>query len=112
MSNAQHTPGPWYVFNNGVYLEIRTELGSYGGEQIGDVCASKHMDGVEDNPVAAPNAYLIAAAPELLEALQYALPYLEACVPNPRNGVNADCSIDVNCVARARTEIAKARGVA
>lgn len=47
---------------------------------------------------------------ELLEALEYALPYLRACVPNPRNGVNADCSVDVNCVDRARAAIAKATG--
>lgn len=46
---------------------------------------------------------------ELLEALEYALPYLEACVPSPRNGINPDCSVDVNCVDRARTAIAKTR---
>jgi hypothetical protein len=48
---------------------------------------------------------------DLLDALQYALPYLEACVPNPRNGVNSDFSVDMNCVDRARAAIAKARGV-
>lgn len=47
---------------------------------------------------------------ELLEALQYALPYLEACVPNPRNGINHDYSVDVNVVDRARAAIAKAKG--
>ncbi|MFM0638047.1 hypothetical protein PQQ63_15200 [Paraburkholderia metrosideri] len=56
------------------------------------------------------SARRFAAAPELLEALLYALPYLEACVPNPRNGVNADYSVDVNCVDRARAAIAKATG--
>ncbi len=53
---------------------------------------------------------LIVAAPDLLDALKYALPYIEACVPSPRNGVNADYSPDVNCVARARAAIAKAEG--
>lgn len=56
------------------------------------------------------NLSLILAAPEMLDALKYALPYLEACVPNPRNGHNADGSIDVNCVDRARAAIAKAEG--
>lgn len=47
-------------------------------------------------------------AAHLLDALEYALPYLEACVPNPRNGVNHDNTVDVNCVDRARAAIAKA----
>lgn len=70
MNNAKPTPGPWYVFNNGTYLEIRTERGSYAGEQIGDVCASKHIGGIDDNPVAALNAHLFAAAPEMFDLLQ------------------------------------------
>lgn len=52
----------------------------------------------------------MAAAPDLLEALQYALPYLESRIPNPRNGVNSDYSVDVNCIDRARSAIAKATG--
>ncbi len=52
---------------------------------------------------------LLSLNAELLEALEYALPYLEACVPNPRNGINPDCSVDVNCVDRASAAIAKAR---
>jgi hypothetical protein len=38
---------------------------------------------------------------QLREALQYALPYLQACVPDPRDGVKTDGSPDVNCVDRA-----------
>ncbi|MDE1138161.1 MAG: hypothetical protein PW999_00610 [Paraburkholderia tropica] len=53
---------------------------------------------------------LMTRAADFLDALEYALPYLEACVPNPRNGVNADYSIDVNCVDRSRAAIAKATG--
>jgi hypothetical protein len=67
------------------------------------------VPGDNDDPQA-DNARLVAAAPDLLEALQYALPYLEACVPNPRNGINSDYSVDVNCVDRARAAIAKATG--
>lgn len=52
------------------------------------------------------NAHLIAAAPELYEALEYALPYLQACVPEPRDGANGD----INCVKRALLAMAKARG--
>ncbi|MDH2244858.1 hypothetical protein N5J76_03130 [Pseudomonas sp. GD03855] len=45
----------------------------------------------------------------MLDALEYALPYLEACIPNPRNGVNHDGSLDVNAVQRARDAIASCR---
>lgn len=45
----------------------------------------------------------------LVDALEYAIPYLKACVPNPRNGVNADCSMDVNCVDRAIAALAQAK---
>lgn len=49
-----HTPGPWSANYNGVYWQVDCE-----NEQIGDVCASKHLD-AGDNQEA--NARLIAAA--------------------------------------------------
>lgn len=70
MTVLNHTRGPWFVVDNGVYLEVRTAPGPLDGEQIGDVCASKHIDGADDNPVAVLNAHLFAAAPDLLEALR------------------------------------------
>ncbi|KVV20324.1 hypothetical protein WK78_28990 [Burkholderia cepacia] len=98
--STTHTPGPWYVFDNGVYLEIRTQLGSYAGEQIGDVCASKHIDGVEDNPVAAPNARLMAAAPELFEALLDAKDWITAS--NSPHGLRERIGA---ALAKARSEV-------
>jgi hypothetical protein len=56
------------------------------------------------------NARLRAAAPELLDALKYALPYLRVVVPFPRSGINADGTVDVNCVDRVIAAIAKAEG--
>lgn len=46
---------------------------------------------------------------QALEALEYGLPYLQAAVPNPRNGVNADCTPDVNCIDRTRNAITALR---
>jgi len=62
---AKHTPGPWRVANNGYYLEIRTT--SEESAQIGDVCSSKFWN---DGKHAEANAKLIAAAPQMLEALR------------------------------------------
>jgi hypothetical protein len=97
----KHTPGPWN--------RIKGDRNVYSA--AGTVCKTPAILGggyAATNWEA--NARLIAAAPNLLEALEYAMPYLEACVPNPRNGQNADGSIDVNCVDRARAAIARAKG--
>jgi len=73
--NIKHTPGPWTAHRNSSFWEF----GNYDHEhgQIGDVCASQHIyangvklsDGIAED-VAEANAKLIAAAPEMLEALK------------------------------------------
>lgn len=99
---SKHTPGPWMV---------RATKGAGWPTQVGyAIDFNADQEQVVDFVYEEADARLIAAAPELLEALEYALPYLEACVPRPRNGINADGSVDVNCVDRARAAIAKATG--
>lgn len=104
------TPFPWVVEDTD---ERTTVLDACGG-LIADCTNGFHDDEGMWRMSAAvgPLAKLIAAAPALLEALEYALPYLRAAVPNPRNGVNADCSVDVNCIDRAISAIAAAKGQA
>lgn len=67
-AKAQHTPGPWIVktLANGV-LRIGNP------NQVGPVAIADMLD---QNSVARANASLIAAAPELLEALRSASAYL------------------------------------
>lgn len=99
---AQHTPGPWA-------LKYRTPFG--GGD--------KYFDGVVDadgreirvegvtltsGPVAQANARLIAAAPELLAALQAALPYIKY----PRDASDAFVMAHGAVLERAHAAIAKA----
>lgn len=64
----KHSPAPWAVDDNGIFFEITRE----DGLRVADVCSSQHL--YDDskhhrNGVAYANACLIAAAPELLEAL-------------------------------------------
>jgi hypothetical protein len=73
MKNRQHTPGPWYV---------GTEFNDQG-RHIYAAQKVRHEDGDEWHPLIActddderlvdwqANAVLIAAAPDLLEALKY-----------------------------------------
>lgn len=80
---AQHTPGPWF-YKGGSYVED-----SKGGL----VCRSDFKSGRSGEN--AGNARLIAAAPELLEALQF---------------IYNDPYTTCKCAERARAAIAKATG--
>lgn len=103
-SAASHTPGPWRADRNDCYWEIKSEL--HG--QIGDACASKYIfiNGVqmpdeEAEHIAAANARLMAAAPDLLDVLQEIVDY--------RGG--ADSALhDEYVMERVHAAIAKAEG--
>lgn len=106
MSAAVHTLGPWTVMPEEVdkaYIRIRgTKLG--GRYKIANVITPIYdgADGSEAEETRA-NARLIAAAPELLAALQYLLADAECFAKHLRNS---------DCVAPARAAIAKATGEA
>ncbi len=73
MSDTKHTPGPWRVQNGSVYALAPD--GSFGSLPVA------HMDrdpGNGTRPVERDaNARLIAAAPEMVEALRGALEVLD-----------------------------------
>lgn len=78
MKQFKGTPGEWSVSDNNVFFDIVND----DFRNIADVCSSLHNfdNSVHfDDGVAAANARLIAAAPELLGALQMALPWLPSC---------------------------------
>jgi hypothetical protein len=113
MGEIKHTPGPWTLETVRTSMGICHKIGPFPWKDGKQNSACIYVDYPGNGEIEAEllaNARVMRSSPELLEALEYALPYLEACVPNPRNGVNADYSVDVNCVHRARSAIAKARG--
>ena len=63
-----HTPGPWYAVDNGHYIDIKISDDIYA-PSVADVSASKFLEGGDNSKA---NASLIAAAPDLLEALKAA----------------------------------------
>jgi hypothetical protein len=107
---SKHTPGPWYVFNT---ADIFTNLGAKNAEGIeassrdGWMIADCDMGGLCLAEVRA-NSSLIAAAPELLEALEAILPF----IPNSSaaEGGAARFSANVAAADKVRAAIAKARG--
>jgi hypothetical protein len=105
--SAQHTPGPWYADSRGdIWRRNPIDLYRDGGGVAGDkplATAHKgwHDEGCVGYPVVA-NARLIAAAPELLQALAG---LMDAC--GVLRGTPAG---DTPAEARARAAYAKATG--
>lgn len=88
-----HTPGPWVVDGDDDGLFIRMEALS-GKDEYLAIYAS-------DNPEQREaDAFLIAAAPDLLDACEEAVDALEAYAPN------------LKVIATLEAAIAKARGEA
>lgn len=65
----KHTPAPWKVIDNGTFFDIKADCDySSLADVCGSLCIHDNNKHTEDG-VAYANACLIAAAPELLEAL-------------------------------------------
>ena len=104
---SKHTPGPWEVVNNPPNEDGSTATSIYGSDQyVADVycgyAGSKNMPNAE----AAANARLIAAAPELLEALDGMI----QVYGGDRDWNGPKHSTELELIAMARAAIAKATG--
>ena len=96
----KHTPGPWIAVRGYAYWEVEPQR--KGGErkppyQIADTCSSDPAN--PDKGLQEANARLIAAAPELLEALENLLKVHEG-----------EGGTQYNAADIVRAAIAKARG--
>lgn len=70
--SAQHTPGPWFTFANGAC--VGGPAGHLGNPSGADTAGIAHCGmALRTHSEVQANAALIAAAPELLEALKLAL---------------------------------------
>ena len=72
MTQTKHTPGPWVSRHNGYYYDIKTKK-SVCSFAYTVSCFDSHDGNLSKKEVETANANLIAAAPELLEALQDAV---------------------------------------
>lgn len=89
--SAKHTPGPWVVFEDDYERHV---LGPMTGRAWMDNCVATVRDGANIDA----NAHLIAAAPELLEALK-SFP-----------GFTDDATVGDPWIEKIRAAIAKAEG--
>ena len=102
---SKHTPGPWHVTAG--HRSIRPSFIS-PGENGGFAICEMYADGRDFTA----NARLIAAAPELLEALEEAVACGMVPVSSVHEGGAVGYSRQVKCADMIRAAIAKARGQA
>jgi hypothetical protein len=100
--STQHTPGPWTLDLGNIGIDMKNHVGvdapDHGGiAQVVWVMDDDASEG-KNTPTCEANARLIAAAPDLLEALQDALCALECC------------GKDYPAASKAQEAIAKATG--
>ena len=76
--NAKHTPGPWEAVGNLVRSPMVQPQGLSKGVQIAECRDAYFLSHTEESKA---NARLIAAAPELLEALQEMVSLVEMVIP-------------------------------
>ena len=107
--SAQHTPGNWRPGMRGGTVVSDKPLPNYnlnGGHDEVEYYGG-HL--IAESIWRAEDARLIAAAPDLLEASETALSYIEAVcfnTPNPKKRKNY-----ADCASILRAAIAKAKGV-
>ncbi|HNR55119.1 MAG TPA: hypothetical protein PKJ19_08135 [Flavobacteriales bacterium] len=99
MSNTKHTPGPWKVH----FVQNAHTYAVYDKtETMRHIAEVSTPFGVDGDRIGHANANLIAAAPELLEALATFIEYHDKEMP---------LSFDTDAMwANARAAIAKATG--
>lgn len=98
---AQHTPGPWKVDETGEFIETEYPANLRG--EYTHICDFRRPMGAEYRA----NARLIAAAPEMLEALREI--HKLWCCPAPKTMRDWSARCDV-MTDYARAAIAKAEG--
>ena len=112
MSETKHTPGPWYTDAIGrIWRRNPSDLYEYGGGVAGDKPVATVWKGwVNEGEVGFPleaNARLIAAAPELLKALEKLYALVEGESPSLLDeDSGGDSRLDIEICAA----IAKAKG--
>ncbi len=98
----KHTPGPWVINGDEIHDRKmhRDEHGAWIGDRPNRIVT---IDYIMPEETADANAALIAAAPELLEALEWAVTALAKINPAiPRTYDQRDYALAVKVIQRAK----------
>ena len=102
---SKHTPGPWNVRET-KFFNVPRELQCLvvGTDDI-SICRMTASEGVEGHRHAMPDARLIAAAPELLEAVERLLIGAAACaIPHPKEREVLQMAVDFAIQAKRKAK--------
>lgn len=102
--SGQHTPGPWAVH------PVSARVDAFSGGTPLPVCELLWPTDERSEAETEANAHLIAAAPEMLDALDGLTPILEAAESNASG--NPEWAWVSKRINAARAAIGKARGAA
>lgn len=109
MSDAKHTPGPWMVVAGLITDPLHEALMVASAfKKDGPVCSISPLHEIDNEDSA--NAHLIAAALDMLEALERIDPGPEWLTPEDAHQGDAICEITVGDLRAVRAAIAKAKG--
>lgn len=100
----KHTPGPWKL-DHDVIVSIENKNGDWP-----TVCKRDEHSVIDSYVQWTKNAHLIAAAPEMLEALEVAQHIIEKLIPLQKKygvGIGRQEQMDLDLINKA---IAKAKG--
>lgn len=103
---SKHTPGPWVAIESMGDFLIQTE----NGYTIGDVLGEGNSYSDEEERERWYNAHLIAAAPDMLEALEEAIKCRMVPSSSVKDGGASRHSRQVAVADMIRAAIAKATG--
>jgi hypothetical protein len=103
----KHTPGPWFRIHDHPDPRTQRSLAAIAPEGGGFLNAIAHIYQCDDVPEQAANANLIAAAPELLEAVE-GLPLTMA--KDIRGTTRYVMEVEASTLTALLAAIAKARG--
>jgi hypothetical protein len=104
--NAQHTPGPWRATAWGETISIDSPHGNYSG--IARLNFSGNADYGIPPQLETANARLIAAAPDMLEALESL--FEECAMVHKHWGEGNNTEKAAAAISKAQAAIRKARG--
>lgn len=103
IEQAKHTPGPWWIIDRSGFDPLYVDIGSNSWGAFARVVVRINGEDLKE-PEGIANARLIAAAPELLKALEWVQGLWECDALKNEDGQTPDFKTVHDALAKARGE--------